>query len=151
MRWWDGRQWTAATAAPPGAANTKTMVVLAHLSGIVGGWILALVIYLIDGGKDRFVRHHASEALNFELTLLIALLVDYTVTFGAFAVGIAFAPFLGLFALGLVVAIALSVAGIACSIIGIVHGSRGEWWVYPVNLRMVKGRCPVEEQYPVFL
>jgi uncharacterized Tic20 family protein len=151
VRWWDGQQWTAATAARPGASNTKLMVILAHLSGIIGGWLLALIIYLVDGGKDRFVRHHASEALNFQLTILIASLVADVVLFGSVVLGLVAAPFLIFFVVAIVAIFVITIGGIAFSIVGIIHASRGEWWEYPITLRMVKGRCPVDQQYPVVL
>jgi uncharacterized Tic20 family protein len=152
MRWWDGQGWTAAAAAPApyAAAPTKTLAIVAHLSGLVGGWVLALVIYLVDGGKDRFTRHHASEALNFQLTFLIAMLVSYVVFFLSLFVVAVFVGFIVLPILVGLVFVAAIVAHIAYSIVGMMRASRGEWWVYPVSIRFVKGRCPVEEQYPIY-
>src|SRR5262245_21251917 len=83
VRWWDGHGWTDQTQLTPGAAGpgmamygpggpNKTLATVAHLGGLVGGFVTPLVVYLIDGGKDRFVRHNAAEALNFQITELIA-------------------------------------------------------------------------------
>jgi uncharacterized Tic20 family protein len=148
LRWWDGRAWSAAVAASSGG-NSRTMAMLAHLSGIVGGWLLALIIYLVDGGKDRFVRHHASEALNFQLSMLIVFFVDYALLFPTFFLGALFPPFFVLSALAFAAFFAVIVVNIVFSIIGMVRANRGEWWEYPINLRMVRGRCPRAEQYPV--
>src|SRR5690349_17509617 len=71
-RWWDGHQWgAAATPVPaPTTSDPRSMAVLAQVLGILTGWLGPLIIYLINGDKDRFVKHHSAEALNFHLTLM---------------------------------------------------------------------------------
>jgi uncharacterized Tic20 family protein len=156
LRWWDGSGWTAAAASRPGSGggtSPKTMGMLAHLGGLVGGWLVPLIVYLVDGGKDRFVRHNASEGLNFQLTLLIANLVFLVPFFAIFLV-----PFLGATGAGLAVggfivyfvaSFGLLGVNLGFSIMGMVKASRGEWWEYPVRIRFVKGFCPPEERYTV--
>src|SRR3954447_12355172 len=53
-----------------------TWAVLAHLSFFAFGLIAPLVIYLVKKDESPFTRHHAAEALNFHLTLLIAGIVS---------------------------------------------------------------------------
>src|SRR5689334_18509273 len=79
-RWWDGQQWgvaaTPVPAVPTTTSDPKSMAVLAQVLGILTGWLGPLIIYLINGDKDRFVKHHAAEALNFHLTVMIAYLAS---------------------------------------------------------------------------
>ena len=49
--------------------------VVAHLSLFVLGIIGPLVVYLVHRDGSPFVRSHAVEALNFQITLLLATLV----------------------------------------------------------------------------
>jgi len=58
------------------SSDDKTMAMLAHLGGIVLGFIPALVIWLIkkDQGETFAVRQ-AKEALNFQITMIIAFVV----------------------------------------------------------------------------
>ncbi|MBC7374589.1 MAG: DUF4870 domain-containing protein, partial [Frankiales bacterium] len=58
-----------------------TWSVLAHLSIFVLSLIGPLAIYLVYKDSSPFTRHHAAEALNFHLTLLIATLVSFVLVF----------------------------------------------------------------------
>lgn len=79
--WWDGRSWTdgrlaasvgvggAGASAPPAEKGTALAVWLVYL--LVGcGFIGPLVFYFAVKDK-RFVRHHAAQATNLGLTVLI--------------------------------------------------------------------------------
>ena len=130
-RWWDGQQWgQAAPAAVPatqqggGGADPKTMAVLAQVLGIVTGFLGPLIIYLVNGDKDRYVKHHSAEALNFQLTVLIA----YLVSFVLMLVLIGFLLFFVVWVLAIVFGIQAAIAA-----------NRGEWYRYPINIRMVSG------------
>ena len=51
---------------------------IAHLVGIVFacvGWLPALLVYLAVKNRSPWTRHHAAEALNFQLTLFIPYVV----------------------------------------------------------------------------
>ena len=128
QRWWDGTQWGAyaPTSADGGTGTTdpRTLAMLAHLLGLLTGFVGPLVIYLINGEKDPFVRHHAAESLNFQITLTIA------------AVGSALAM---LVLVGFLLLPVVMLGGIVLQVIGAVKANAGEWWRYPVNLRLVPG------------
>lgn len=127
VRWWDGTRWgplQPAGGPAGGGSDSRTTAMLAHLLAIFTGFLGPLVIYLLNGEKDPFVRHHAAEALNFQLTMLIAW----------------FATILLMFVLvGLLVAPVLFVVALVFEIQGTMAANRGEWWVYPINIRMVPG------------
>lgn len=134
-RWWDGQAWGAAAAAPSPAAvpdpapqagvgDARSMAMLSHLLGIFTGFLGPLIIYLMNGRKDPFIRHHSSEALNFQITYAIAIFVS--------ALSI-------LLLVGILLLPAVVIVGLVFEIQGTVAANRGEWWRYPINLRMVPG------------
>ena len=65
--------------APPATATQedKTLAMLTHLSGIILGFIVPLIIWLVNKDKaDKgWLNDHAKEALNFQITLLIVYVV----------------------------------------------------------------------------
>ena len=144
-RWWDGSTWGLAAAAPP--SPNRSLAVLSHLGSVLGGFLLPLVIYLTADRRDRFLRHHAAEGLNFQLTLLLGVGLAVVAMFGAFFLGIlgasgggtgAFAFFGGFFVVWLLI-MALSFGGIVLGILGAVRANQGVWWRYPVCIRFVRG------------
>ena len=81
-----------------------------------------LIIFLIarDDAKLNYAVPHAREALNFQITMLIAAIV-LTVS----VVGIALLP-------------ALVLYDTACVIIGSIKAINGDPWRYPLTLRLIK-------------
>lgn len=126
MRWWDGQQWGQVQTPVPAASATdpKTMAMLAQLLGIFTGFLGPLIIYLVNGDKDPFVRHHSAEALNFQITLAIA----YVVSFVLMIVLIGFLMFFVIW-----------IASIVFMIQATIAANRGEWYRYPINIRLVSG------------
>ena len=74
--------------------------------------------------KDPYVRHHSAEALNFQITLFIG----YLASFALMLVLIGFLTFFVVWIGGLVLMIMATMAA-----------NRGEWYRYPINLRLVPG------------
>jgi uncharacterized Tic20 family protein len=50
---------------------------LAHASGIISSFIGPLLFLLHSGKRSEYVRRHAVEALNFQLTLLLVTIVTF--------------------------------------------------------------------------
>jgi uncharacterized Tic20 family protein len=128
-RWWDGQQWGAPASTVPatyqgGGSDPKTMAVLAQVLGILTGFVGPLIIFLINGDKDPYVKHHSSEALNFQITVTIA----YLVSFVLMLVLVGFLLFFVVWVLAIVWGIQAAIAA-----------NRGEWYRYPINIRMVSG------------
>lgn len=130
QRYWDGTQWTdqvssaSVTPATTGASDEKTLAMLAQLLGIFTGFLGPLVIYLVAKDDQPFVKHHAAESLNFQLTVLIG----YIVSFVLMIVLIGFLTFAVIW-----------IGALVLSIMATVAANRGEWYRYPVNIRMVPG------------
>lgn len=140
MRWWDGSQWTA--AAPNNAQlqqqqwqQDKTLAIVAHISPIVAGFLGPLIVYLIvknDATKSPWVKHHAIEALNFQISLAIygtvAMFIGFILTIITF----------GLFLFILIpLFIAFALATLVLSIMATLSANKGEWYRYPMTIRVV--------------
>lgn len=112
---------------------------ICHLGTVAGGFILPLAIYLSEGNKNSFVRHHAREALNFQLTFLIAYLVGAVLLFGSFFLSFAgdssFPGFISPFPLFSLIWL----GSIGFSVMGAVRANQQQWWRYPIAIRFFKG------------
>ena len=124
----------APATASAGAAltrneNSVTWSVLAHIGGLLTSFIAPLVIYLIRKGEldDGFATANAREALNFQITVLLAMVATSIV---------AMVPLIGL--LAVLVFPAIGIANLVCCIIAAVKASNGEVWSYPLTLRLIR-------------
>ncbi len=115
------------------------MSLLAHLSFFFLAVILPVILRVTEGERNDYVRHHTTEALNFQITFFLVWVVGTFVFIGA---GLAafgdgnigswiVLPFLMLFA--------VYIAAAALSIVGAVRASKGVWWRYPLSIRFVRG------------
>ncbi len=108
--------------APVNVGDEKTLALLAHILGIVSGFVGALIIYLIATDKP-FAKQQAQEALNFQITLIIGWAASVVLMI----VGI------GVFLYPLV-----WVANLVFCIMGAMAVSKGEAYRYPFALRLIK-------------
>jgi hypothetical protein len=117
---------------PPGNSlmrpdDERNWAVGAHLSGFVAAWMALgflgpLVVLLVAGNRSAFVRRHAVEALNFNLSVLI------------YAVGSAV---LSIVLIGIPMLIAVGLTYLVASIMAAAAAGRGELFRYPVTIRFV--------------
>lgn len=141
QRWWDGAQWTDQTqaaaqvpvampyagqqvVATSSVQDEKTMAMLAQLLGVLTGFVGPLVMYLIAKDDQPFWKHHAAEALNFQITVAIAYLVSAVLMLVVIGFLTFFVVWIGALVLGIMATLA---------------ANRGEWYRYPVSIRMVPG------------
>ena len=111
------------------SSDDRTMAMLAHLGAFIGGFILPLIIMLTTGKTDPFVRYHATESLDFQLTYLTFVLGGMILSLATFGIGfILFFPLL----------IVVAIGHIAFAIQACIAANRGEWYRYPVCIRFVK-------------
>lgn len=101
------------------------MAMLCHLLAIFTGFVAPLIIWLIKKDQSPFVNHHGKEALNFQITLLIAWLATVVLTCVTLGLG---AP------LGAVVMI---VSIIFC-IMAALEANKGNLYRYPFSIRLIK-------------
>jgi uncharacterized Tic20 family protein len=57
------------------------MAMVAHLLGLLTWFVGPLVVYLAKKDESPYVRDQAAEALNFQLTLVLAYLVSWILMF----------------------------------------------------------------------
>jgi uncharacterized protein len=95
----------------------------AHLGGIFFGFIPSLIIYVIYKDRDPFIRRHATQALNFQIIMAIAIFVSWVLTMIFFL----FSPLL--FASYVCVLVFSIIAGMAAN--------KGEEYTYPLVPQMV--------------
>ena len=140
-RYWDGTRWTDAlsSAIPPAGPqnardDSRSYALAAHLSALLGLLVAGLtflgplVVYLVKK-DDPYVRRHAAEALNFNLSIILYAIV----------IGIA-----GLLLLIVLVGILvwllwipLGVLWIVLLCIAAVKAGNGEEYRYPLTIRFV--------------
>ena len=109
------------------ASDERNWAVGAHLSGFVAaylalGFIGPLVIMLTGGTRSAFVRRHAVEALNFNISVLIWLAVSAV---------------LSIILIGLPMLLAVGILYVVASIQGALAAGRGEEYRYPITIRFV--------------
>lgn len=125
QRYWDGSQWTdhiaPASSSMPG--DDKTWAILSHVLTFVGGFIAPLVIYLIKKDESPYVRHHAAEALNFQLSIIIYAIVSMILI---------------LVLIGILLILAVAIGALVFTIIAAIAASNGEEYRYPLTIRFVK-------------
>jgi uncharacterized Tic20 family protein len=115
---------------PPSADQARTLGMLAHLGGILAyfylGWLPALVIWLVNREKQQGADE-ARVALNFQLTVLIGLIVCAIVR----AI-----PVIGL--IGWLGFIALSIVSLVLSVVAALAVQHGGSYRYPFSLELVR-------------
>jgi uncharacterized Tic20 family protein len=123
------------TAVPPAhspqfptlSSNDRLWSVLCHLSYFFGfallSFLFPLTVYLVMRTDSPYATHHAREALNFHLSLLVYMMCCVPLCF----------IFIGFPLIGAIV-----LTGIVCSIIAAVQASKGTYYQYPVTIRFVR-------------
>ncbi|WP_303636266.1 MULTISPECIES: DUF4870 domain-containing protein [Stenotrophomonas] len=106
-------------------ADQRTMALAAHLLGIFTGFIGALIIWLInkDDAAKSFVTDQAKEALNFQITVTIAMVISILLMI--VIIGGILAPIVG-------------IINLVFCIIAAVKANNGEAYRYPFALRLIK-------------
>jgi uncharacterized Tic20 family protein len=115
----------SAPAAPAAASadSDKLMVIVAHLGGIFFGFIPSLVVFLIKKDSPGWVLDSAREALNWQITVLIAAVVCTVLMF----------VLIGIFLFW-----ALMLTNLVLCILAAVKTSSRQAYRYPFCLRLLK-------------
>lgn len=115
------------TDSNPYAANEplqpqteKVLAVVAHLAAIPFEFLAPLLGYLFLKGRGPFITHHVRESLNFAITVLLIGIV------------------LALSIVGWLIIWMLPLYWVVMRIWGAVMASQGEFFRYPLTLRLLK-------------
>ena len=113
----------AGTGQPGVGKDVTNMAMLCHLLAIFTGFLGPLVIWLIKKDDAPFIDRHGKEALNFQLTVLIAMIISGLLTF---------------ICIGFIMLMVVWIADLILCIIAALKASRGEEYRYPLTIRFLK-------------
>ena len=103
--------------------DARMWAMLCHLLAIFTGFIAPLIIWLVKKEEDPFIDNQGKEALNFQITVAIAMVVSWLLT----------AICIGVFLL-----FAVSIVDLIFCIMGTVKANKGIAYRYPVSIRFIK-------------
>lgn len=106
----------------PANSDEKNIVVITHITGIFFSFIPSLIVWLLKKDESPYISDQAREALNFQITVLIAWFVAGLLTF--ILIGLLLMPLIWL-------------ANVIFCIIAAVAASKGEAYRYPFALRLI--------------
>lgn len=107
------------------SSDEKTLAMVTHLSGIFLSFVMPLIVWLINKDKEdkAYLVEQSKEALNFQITVAIAMVVSWVLMF--VLIGFLLLPAIGL-------------ANLVLCIIAAVKTSDNEMYRYPFTLRLIK-------------
>ena len=117
--------------------NQNTWAMLVHLSALSGyivpfGNILGpLIIWLVKKDTMPSIDRHGKEALNFQISLFIFVMVGAILSFILMLVVIGFVTIF-------VVLIGWMLLGLICPIVAGIKANDGGWYDYPLTIRFIK-------------
>ena len=109
----------------------RNVGMLAHLIPLIAavvtsgmlGFVASIVVYVIYKDRGEFVRVTTANALNIQLTMLVAIAISIPLMFVL---------------VGILTALAAIITAIALHIIGAMKASKGELWMPPLTYPFVK-------------
>ena len=130
-----------ATPTTMSPSDERTWGAISHGGAVVAmicsvgllGFLASIAVYVLHKDRGPFVRAHAANSLNVQITMFIWLVVATVlyVVLGIVTLGIGFFVFLPVFLVPPVVAGILHV-------IGAVKAFNGEWWTPPLTPQFVR-------------
>lgn len=116
-------------AAPALTSEEKTWAAGCHLSAFAGfctgiGFVLGpLIVWLLKKESSKFIDDQGKEALNFQLTMFILVIVSF---------------FLIIVLIGIPMLIVLALLNLIFTIVAGIKASEGVAYRYPINFRLIK-------------
>ncbi len=116
---------------PPHPSGTtqeeRTWALVSHIGCLLGAWVamaflVPLIIMLVKGNESPFVRQHAVESLNFQLSMLIYGFVSVV---------------LALVLIGFLLLAVLAVLWLVFVVLATMRASEGRPYRYPLTIRFV--------------
>lgn len=101
-------------------SDEKTLAILSHVLTFIAPVLAPLIIYLVKKDDSDFVRQHALESLNFQISVVIIVILLIVSLIGLLIV----------WAVGLIATILVIVATI--------KASEGKLYRYPMSIRLIR-------------
>ena len=108
---------------PMSDSDARLWAMLGQLGGIILGFIGPLIVMLVFGPRNAFVKKESTEALNFQITVLIGYVVSFVLMF---------------IVIGIFLFLAVWILSIIFCVIAGVKNNQGIEYRYPINIRFVK-------------
>lgn len=113
---------TPTIVSPPIATSDKALMILCHISPLIGvGLILPFIVWLVKKQEADVVSLHAKETLNFHLSYLFYAILCVP---------------LMVIAIGGPLAVLIGIASVVLAIVGAVKASDGVLYRYPLTIRL---------------
>ena len=101
-------------------SDEKTMAVLSHILTLVAPILAPLIIYLVKKNESKFVEWHARESLNFQITVVIIIVILFITI------------------IGILIAWVVGIISLVLVIIATIRASEGKLYKYPFSIRLIK-------------
>jgi uncharacterized Tic20 family protein len=108
---------------PPPTKDETNMGMLIFILGIVTGFVGPLILWLLKKAESRYIDAQGKEVLNFQITTILALIVNI--------------PLFFIF-IGILTHFAIVITYLVLMIIGAVQASKGGFYRFPFALRLLK-------------
>ena len=105
------------------SAEERQWGLIVHLSSIFLGFLGPLIIWQMKKATMPFLDDQGKEALNFQITVLLLVIVSCVL----------FIVFIGMFLLPIVL-----LGNLILSVIAGIKANNGEYYRYPLTLRLIK-------------
>ena len=103
--------------------DARMWAMLCHLLAIFTGFIAPLIIWLLKKDEDPFIDNQGKEALNFQITVCIAMVVAALLSFAC---------------IGIILMPAVGIADVVFCIIASIKANSGQAYRYPLCIRLIK-------------
>lgn len=103
--------------------DEKTMGLLSHILTFVAGFLAPLVIYIVKKDESEFVKRHAMESLNFQISISIYAIICIPLI---------------LVVIGVFMLIAIGILAFILTILATIKAAEGSEYRYPMTIRLVK-------------
>jgi uncharacterized Tic20 family protein len=109
----------------PSNSEDRQMALFAHMGGILAGFVVPLIIWMMKKDQSRFIDDQGKEALNFQLNLVIHALILMGITIATCGFGaLLYLPW--------------AIYALVMPILAGLQANKGELYRYPATFRMIK-------------
>lgn len=106
------------------STDDKNLALFSHIGTFFGGFLVPLLVWLAKKDESSFVKEHAKESLNFQLSLMIYMMCGVILIFA--------------FGLGILVLMALTIFSIWVTIKATIEASAGRKYHYPMCISFIQ-------------